>query len=82
LAKTIGVAVLGAAFLCTPLALRTAKADSPASAPDSPAPAAAGVGKVTICHKGHVQITVSRNALDAHLAHGDTISPCVITTVN
>jgi len=40
------------------------------------------VGKVTICHhtgsKKHpfVTITISRNALDAHLAHGDTIGPC------
>jgi hypothetical protein len=39
--------------------------------------------KVTICHhtkgKGgthHVTITVSRNALPAHLRHGDTIGPC------
>jgi hypothetical protein len=39
-------------------------------------------GKVTICHhtgskkNPTVTITVSRNALDAHLAHGDTIGPC------
>ncbi len=39
--------------------------------------------KLTICHhtngKGgthHVTITVSRNALPAHLRHGDTIGPC------
>ena len=39
--------------------------------------------KVTICHKTHsvknpwVQITISRNALPAHLAHGDlTTLPC------
>ncbi len=39
--------------------------------------------KVTICHhargKGgtkHVTIRVSRNALPAHLRHGDTIGPC------
>jgi hypothetical protein len=35
--------------------------------------------KVTICHragKHHVTITVSRSALPAHLAHGDTIGPC------
>ena len=34
--------------------------------------------KVTICHKGHT-ITVSRNALRAHLDHGDTIGSCEIT---
>jgi hypothetical protein len=33
-------------------------------------------GKVTICHKGHT-ITVSINALEAHLKHGDCIGECV-----
>jgi hypothetical protein len=41
-----------------------------------------GGGKVTICHhtgsKKHPTetITVSENALRAHLAHGDTLGPC------
>jgi hypothetical protein len=36
--------------------------------------------KETICHKGHT-ITVGRAALEAHLAHGDTVGPCVVTEV-
>lgn len=36
--------------------------------------------KVTICHNAH-PITVSTNALDAHLAHGDTQGPCPATAV-
>ena len=33
--------------------------------------------KITICHKGRIRITVSSKALDAHLAHGDTIGACI-----
>lgn len=36
---------------------------------------AQGADKVTICHNGNT-ITVSENALDAHLGHGDTRGPC------
>jgi len=50
------------------------------SAPPSFAPKDPGLGKITICHKGHVTITISQNALDAHLAHGDTIGACGIST--
>ena len=32
--------------------------------------------KVTICHKEKNTITISVNAVDAHLAHGDTIGTC------
>lgn len=31
--------------------------------------------KVTICHKGQ-EITVSANAVEAHLAHGDKLGSC------
>lgn len=34
--------------------------------------------KVTVCHKGHA-ISISRDALCAHLAHGDTIGRCDVT---
>lgn len=36
----------------------------------------AGGEKVTICHKGHT-ISVSENAVAAHLAHGDMIGVCI-----
>ena len=32
--------------------------------------------KVTLCHKGKETITVSHNAQDAHMKHGDTVGPC------
>jgi hypothetical protein len=41
--------------------------------------------KVTICHRTgsgkRVTITISENALPAHLAHGDTVGPCPTTGV-
>ena len=48
----------------------------------TPAAASQYPKKVTICHHTHskknpfVTITVSRNALPAHLGHGDTTGPC------
>ena len=33
--------------------------------------------KVRICHKG-IEIEVAESAVDAHLAHGDTLGPCNI----
>jgi hypothetical protein len=52
------------------------------SSSGAPAAAAQYAEKVTICHHTHSQkhpfvtITVSRNALPAHLRHGDTVGPC------
>jgi hypothetical protein len=77
-AKTFVGAVAGAAFLIAPLGPTVAKADS---TPTNTASTAGSSAKVTVCHKG-VTLTISRNALDAHLAHGDTIGACVVTTVN
>jgi hypothetical protein len=34
--------------------------------------------RVTVCHKG-VTIIITKAALDIHLAHGDTLGPCVVT---
>src|SRR5215207_587304 len=45
---------------------------------------AAPKGKVTLCHKpgtpDQAEITVSENAVPAHLAHGDTEGTCPPTT--
>jgi hypothetical protein len=38
--------------------------------------------KVTICHKGKESITISKNALPAHVAHGDTEGSCHIIIDN
>jgi hypothetical protein len=52
------------------------------SSSGSPAAVSQYGNKVTICHHTHstkhpfVTITVSRNALPAHLRHGDTVGPC------
>jgi RTX calcium-binding nonapeptide repeat (4 copies) len=36
-----------------------------------------GQAKFTICHKGHVTISVAEPAWSAHAAHGDTMGACV-----
>ncbi len=36
----------------------------------------AGTDKVTICHKSKDTLTISKSALKAHLAHGDTMGAC------
>jgi hypothetical protein len=45
----------------------------------SPGSAHATDAKVQVCHRGRT-IWVSRDALPAHLAHGDTLGPCGATT--
>src|SRR5262245_40911347 len=32
--------------------------------------------KVDICHKGRRTLSIDRHAVDAHLAHGDSLGPC------
>jgi hypothetical protein len=65
-----------------PLIASSGPTKGPNAAPPNLPAAPSNVGKVTICHKGKVTITISRNALDAHLAHGDSIGACNISTVN
>jgi hypothetical protein len=70
------VAVLASAALVSVVqAARNTSAQRPAAAGQYP-------DKVTICHRTgsqknpFVTIRVSRNALAAHLRHGDTMGPC------
>ncbi|MFL5734598.1 MAG: S-layer homology domain-containing protein [Chloroflexia bacterium] len=48
------------------------------------APCTGGNNRVTICHRtgngGSHTITISCNALPAHLRHGDTVGPCPVGT--
>ena len=59
-----------------------ASGTGPLKAKPSQGPGYGYAGKVTICHhtgsKKHPfhTITVSANAVPAHLRHGDTIGPC------
>lgn len=59
--------------------LSSVEGDTPSSTEAAPAQAALSSeevnDKITICHKGNT-ITISSDALPAHLAHGDTIGPC------
>jgi hypothetical protein len=48
----------------------------PVVTPEPLAEATATSDKVVICHKGKNTLTISVDALPAHLAHGDTIGPC------
>ena len=81
--KSACCALLAGASVFFPLGGSFAKADS-TSAGGKGLTASASAhpsAKVTICHKG-ITITISKEALDAHLRHGDTIGSCVVTTVN
>ena len=76
-ALVVGVvaALAAVALVSVVQAARSTSAQRPAAADQYPK-------KVTICHRTGSQknpfrtITVSRNALPAHLRHGDTIGPC------
>jgi hypothetical protein len=79
LRRTLVVAVVAAlastALVSVVQAARSTSAQRPAAADQYPR-------KVTICHRTgskknpFVTITVSRNALPAHLRHGDTVGAC------
>src|SRR5512132_4451661 len=74
-----GAAVGAATALAVAAVASIGAAVSPAR---TPAAASPYPKKVTICHRTHskknpfVTIIVSRNALPAHLGHGDKIGPC------
>jgi hypothetical protein len=63
-------------LLCCVLGIAsTAQGNPVAAGVDKPSKATSSNEKVDICHNGHV-ITVSVQALPAHLAHGDKVGSC------
>lgn len=75
--RLVALAVGGAVAL---VAVGAALAQTSASGQQAPAPA--GGGKVTICHKGKNTLTVSVNAWPAHEAHGDARTACAPGTAS
>jgi len=73
----------GLAALAAALVLSACAAESPfqptpvpeTRASDNGAATVAGQPKVTLCHKGET-LSVAQPAVQAHLAHGDTLGPC------
>lgn len=63
-------------LLCCVLGIASsAQANPVAASVDKPSKATSSNEKVQVCHNGHA-ITVSINALPAHLAHGDQVGGC------
>jgi hypothetical protein len=68
--KAVALSALGAAVLLAPLG---PSANAGAVIIDDKSQS-----RVTVCHKG-VTIIIVKSALEVHLAHGDTLGPCVVT---
>ncbi|MGI4740637.1 MAG: hypothetical protein ACRYG7_36155 [Janthinobacterium lividum] len=63
-------------LLCCAFSLASsAQASAVTVGADKPSKAVGPNEKVVICHNGH-EISVSVNALQAHLAHGDQVGSC------